>query len=225
MNILIAEDDIISRCVLEDLLTSWGHMVHAVSDGQQALDVLTSPHRPTLAILDWKTPHLEGVDVCRQLRQSELSPAPYLIILTVQGDTDNIVAGLQAGANDYITKPFAPEELRARVNVGVQMVELQQRLANRVKQLEEALSQVRQLQGMLPICCYCKKIRDDKNYWQQVETYFARHSDVLFSHGICPDCLDEALQTVREEIGVRGQKSEVRGQGSEVRSERLFSDL
>src|SRR5262249_57910928 len=107
------------------------------------------------------------------------------------------VTGLQSGANDYVTKPFDRAELQARVCVGKSVVELQRSLALRVRELEDALSQVRQLQGLLPICCYCKKIRDDRNYWQQVETYVGDHSAARFSHAICPDCLKAAEATLK----------------------------
>ena len=99
-----------------------------------------------------------------------------------------MVAGLQAGANDYVTKPFDHDELRAQVQVGRMVTDLQASLAERVRDVEAALTQVKQLQGLLPICTYCKKVHDDRNYWQQVEEYVCAASEVQFSHGICPDC-------------------------------------
>jgi len=98
------------------------------------------------------------------------------------------VEGLQAGADDYVTKPFDHAELRARVQVGARVVQLQSALAARVRELEEAMSSVKTLEGLLPICCYCNKIRDDGNYWHRVESYIAGRANVRFSHGICPDC-------------------------------------
>jgi len=93
-----------------------------------------------------------------------------------------------------LTKPFDRAELRARVQVGVQVLELQRNLADRVSELEDALAQVKQLQGLLPICSYCKNIRDEQNYWQQLDSYLMEHADVLFSHGICPDCYQKVVQ-------------------------------
>ena len=90
----------------------------------------------------------------------------------------------------YITKPYNPAELRARVQVGVRMLDLRTALAGRVIALEAALSQVDHLQGLLPMCAWCKKIRDEKNYWQQVEQYIAGHTKAQFTHSICPECRD-----------------------------------
>ena len=101
--------------------------------------------------------------------------------------------GLEGGADDYIVKPFDLKELRARIRVGVRVLNLQSRLTERLQALEQALHQVTQLQGLLPICSYCKKIRNDQNYWQQVEEYVAAHADVQFSHGICPSCFENEL--------------------------------
>ncbi len=112
------------------------------------------------------------------------------------------MAGLDSGADDYITKPFDRDELQARINVGLRMAALQQSLAERVADLEEALKRVKQLQGLLPICCYCKCIRNDGNYWQRVEEYIGEHSDAQFSHGICPKCFDTVVKEQLREQGV-----------------------
>ena len=117
----------------------------------------------------------------------------YIIMLTAKTDKEDLVDGLDAGADDYITKPFDRQELRARIGVGVRIAELQKNLAYRVVELEAALSRVRQLQGLLPICSYCKRVRDDQNYWQQVDSYVSKHTEVEFSHSICPACYDRLV--------------------------------
>jgi phosphoserine phosphatase RsbU/P len=193
MEILIAEDDPISRRMLSETLTRWDYEVVVTCDGVEALEALQSAGAPRLAILDWMMPGLAGPDVCARLRQTETTPPAYLILLTAKGGKEDIIAGLQAGADDYIMKPFDRRELRARVQVGERIITLQNHLAARVGELQAALSQVKQLQGILPICAHCKRIRGDADYWQQVEFYIAAHSEAQFSHSICPDCFDSAL--------------------------------
>jgi sigma-B regulation protein RsbU (phosphoserine phosphatase) len=200
VKILIAEDDVISRRLLETTLIRWGYKVVVTCDGTAAWEVLQSADAPSLAILDWMMPGTDGIEVCRKVRRAATPTPPYLILLTAKGRREDIVAGLRSGANDYVTKPFNREELRARVQVGMRIVELQHSLADRVNALEEALARVKQLQGLLPICSYCKKIRDDRNYWQQVESYISEHSEAQFSHSICPDCYEGRVKPELDQL-------------------------
>ncbi len=201
MDMLIAEDDPVSARILERTLAAWGHNVSMATDGKMAWDMLSRADAPPLAILDIMMPELDGCEVCRKVRQVSAAIPPYLILLTAMSTKDDVVRGIQSGANDYLTKPFHREELKVRVELGVRMLELQRVLADRVKELEDALSQVKQLQGLLPICSYCKKVRDDQNYWQQVDGYISDRMDVQFTHSICPDCMDR----VRSDIKARKQ--------------------
>jgi CheY-like chemotaxis protein len=202
MKVLIAEDDPIPRRMLETALADWGYDVVVAGNGHDALEALQGPDGPRLAVLDWVMPALDGVEVCRRLRQAPTSEPPYIILLTSRDAKADVVTGLESGANDYVVKPFDRAELEARVRVGRKVVELQQSLTLRVRELEEALSQLKQLQGLLPICSYCKKIRDDRNYWQQVETYVSARSQVRFSHGICPDCWHKEVRPQLERAGI-----------------------
>ncbi|HLJ96547.1 MAG TPA: response regulator transcription factor [Gemmataceae bacterium] len=203
MKILIADDDDVSRLALGAALAKRGHEVVAAVNGTEAWQAFQGADVPRLAILDWLMPEIDGLEVCRRLRSLPDLKTVYLILLTSRGSKEYVVEGLRAGANDYVTKPFYPEELAARVNVGVQVVELQLELARRVEELEAALQQVKQLQGLLPICAYCKRIRDDQNYWHEVEGYIGTHADVRFSHGICPACWTSVVKPEFENIGLR----------------------
>ncbi len=194
MRILIAEDDSVTRQLLEALLHKWDYDVITVDDGTKALTALEADDGPALAILDWMMPGLNGPEICRQMRKTALTRPVYLILLTSLVEKDNIVEGLDAGADDYLAKPFDAAELRARVQAGGRVVQLENELRERVVELEDALARVKQLQGLLPICSYCKKIRDDQDYWHQVDKYVATHADVRFSHGICPSCYDEIIE-------------------------------
>jgi sigma-B regulation protein RsbU (phosphoserine phosphatase) len=202
MKVLIAEDDPVSRRLLEATLNKFGYEVVLASDGAEAWAVLQREDPPSLAILDWMMPQIDGVEICRRVRNLPTATPPYLVLLTAKNEKTDVVVGLDAGANDYLTKPFDRSELRARIQVGTHVLELQKALVGRVRELEDALSQVKQLQGLLPICSYCKKIRDEQNYWQRVENYLSAHAQVVFSHGICPDCYRTVVQPQLDERSI-----------------------
>ena len=205
MKILIAEDEPLSRRLLQHVLTEHGHEVIVTSDGIQAWEVLQTDDAPHLAIVDWMMPGLTGLQLCNLVHQAPDADLKYLILLTAKGDKADIVRGLAAGANDYVTKPFDKDELRARVEVGVRMIQLQIRLADRIRELQEALAHVNQLKGIIPICAQCKKIRDDQNYWQRVEKYIAKNVDAKFTHGLCPDCA-ETVRVEADQMAAAGDK-------------------
>jgi DNA-binding response OmpR family regulator len=192
--VLVADDEPVSRTVVAAILRKGGYDVHLASDGEQAWSALQRPDAPPLAIMDWMMPGLDGPEICRRLRRIETPTPTYVILLTSRDAAADIVEGLRAGADDYVTKPPHEDELLARISVGARFVALQQTLADRVRRLEEALSKVKQLQGLLPMCSYCKRIRDDQNYWQQVESYITVHSGVQFSHGYCPECFEKYVK-------------------------------
>jgi DNA-binding response OmpR family regulator len=193
MRILIADDDRFSQQLLQASLSGEGNQIITCAAGDEALRVLTGPESPEIAILDWMMPGLDGIDVCRKVRAMP-GASTYLILLTAKDHMMDLVEGLAAGADDYIVKPFDPAELHARIAVGARLVGLQRKLAERVAELEAALQRVRLLQGLLPICSYCKKIRNDQNYWEQVEGYISKNTDVRFSHGICPECFKKIAE-------------------------------
>jgi len=150
-------------------------------------------------------PGLDGVELVRRVRAVPTDRPPYLIMLTTRSESSDIIEGLRTGADDYLVKPWDPGELLARLEVGCRLIDLQNRLAEKIRELEQALEQVRTLEGILPICSYCKKIRDDRNYWRQVEDYVASHSEARFSHGICPDCMSRHFP---EFVGKHGKPPE-----------------
>jgi len=193
MRVLIADDDRVTALILKQTLERWGFVVTVARDGGEAWRLLQDAPEINLAILDWMMPEIDGPELCRRLRQDPARSNSYILLLTGRQSREDVVAGLNAGADDYLTKPFDPEELRARVYVGLRVLGLQQRLAERVTELETALARVKQLQGLLPICSYCKSVRSDANYWEQVEDYVAVHVNVQFTHSICPPCYDKIV--------------------------------
>lgn len=171
------------------MLRKHNHEVTTAVDGAEAWQAMQQPDAPALAILDWMMPELDGLEVVRRVRALATQRPPYLIILTVKGEKEDIIAGLEAGANDYLTKTFHSEELLARVEVGRRMVAMGEALADKVDELGRALEQIKTLRGIVPICASCKMIRDDQGFWMQVEAYVSAHTEAQFSHGICPDCV------------------------------------
>ena len=200
MKIIIAEDDVLSRRLLETHLQRWGHEVDAYADGAEALAAIRKAVTPAIAILDWMMPGLDGPEICRRVREDQSISQPYLVLLTSKEGSQSTVEGLKSGADDYVTKPFDAAVLHARVDVGIRVLELQSKLARRVKELEEALANVKRLQGLLPICSYCKRVRNDGNYWQQVDLYIAEHTEAKLSHGFCPDCFEVHVKPQMAEL-------------------------
>ena len=199
MKILVAEDDVVTRKMLVVTLERLGWEVIQAEDGNaawQLFETLKGKDAPELAVLDWMMPGVEGIEICRRLRTTPGFELVYVILVTSRGGKEDLSYGLAAGANDYITKPFDPVELQARVRVGERMVRLQRSLAARVTEVEAALAHVQRLQGLLPICSYCKKIRNEANYWEQVESYLGAHSDLDFTHSICPQCTETMMKEI-----------------------------
>ena len=204
MRALVADDEPITAAILASSLQRWNIDVAVANDGGAAWDLLATGDAPSLAIIDWMMPTVDGLDLCRRIRKDPAHAHMYVILLTGRDDPRDVVAGLEAGADDYIVKPFNPDELRARVQVGLRVLALQEKLADRVNALQEALARVKRLQGLLPICSYCKRIRGDDQYWQQLEGYIAEHTDAQFTHGICPPCASTLMAEIEAERLRRG---------------------
>jgi DNA-binding response OmpR family regulator len=190
VNILIAEDDPTSRAVLVGVLGKLGHEVTEACDGAAAWELAREPGAPRLLLLDWMMPELDGVELCRRLKECQPDAPPYVILVTARSAKADLARGLDAGADDYVVKPFDPEELRARIDVGTRMLALQARLAGKIGELQAALGEIRTLRGIIPICAGCKKIRNEQGAWTRLEAYIREHSHAEFSHGLCEECVE-----------------------------------
>lgn len=179
--ILVVDDQPANLQVLFTFLKQHGFSVLVADNGHRALKALEKEKKPDLILLDVMMPGMDGFETCRRIKENEAIADIPIIFITALDSTEDKMRGFKAGGLDYITKPFQQAEVLARVKTHIAL--RQQKL-----ELQQALDEVKQLKGILPICCVCKQIRDDKGYWQQVEQYISEHTDVLFSHGFCPDC-------------------------------------
>lgn len=198
MRVFVAEDDAVSRRLLEVRLSRWGYDVASCANGREALDRIQGESGPRLVILDWMMPELDGVEVCRRLRSEAKGEYTYIIMLTAKVQEQDLVAGFEAGADDYITKPFQEAELHSRIRAAERIINLQGDLQRKVRELAAALEHVRTLQGLLPICMHCHKVRNEKNLWQKLEAYIEEHSDTRFSHALCEECLEKYYPEVAQ---------------------------
>lgn len=147
--ILVAEDDLVSRTLICARLQQWGYEVVAAIDGLEAMGVMRRADAPSLALLDWNMPHMDGLEICRRIRDAKRHA--YLIVLTVRSGIESTVEGLRAGADDYLVKPFDAEELHARILVGFRVMTLQKNLTERVEVLEQAASEAGSLRLQIPL--------------------------------------------------------------------------
>ena len=191
MRAVIADDDPIATTILSRAMTRWQFDVTLAGDGEAAWTAIQA-NATHFAIVDWMMPALDGPGLCRRIRADPATAHMYVVLLTSRDSRSDLIAGLDSGADDYLVKPFNLEELRARLQVGVRVLTLQTRLSERVVELEAAVSSVKTLQALIPICSYCKRIRSEGDDWEQLEAYISEHTDSRFSHGICPPCLAAA---------------------------------
>lgn len=191
-SILIVDDDPISLRMLSVTLRRLGYSVEEARDGGEAWDYFEGEGRsPRIMVLDWMMPVMDGPELCRRVRDRLDQPYTYIVFLTTKGSREDVIDGFEAGADDYLIKPYHPHELRSRLDVGRRILDLQGALHTKVSELEGALSHVKQLQGLLPICMHCKQIRDDEDSWHQIEAYIERQTDASFTHTLCQSCLEQ----------------------------------
>jgi DNA-binding response OmpR family regulator len=184
--ILVVDDQPANLKVLLSFLQEHNYRVYMVDSGQRALDILPKV-QPDLVLLDVMMPGMNGFEICKRIKADKELAALPIIFMTALDSVGDKVAGFSAGAVDYITKPFQQVEVLARISTHIT-------LRKRERELEEALEEIKTLTGILPICAYCKQIRNDNGYWQQVEEYITQHSQAMFSHGVCPTCYKKVME-------------------------------
>jgi phosphoserine phosphatase RsbU/P len=187
VKILAVEDDPVARAVLRQALLRLGHETVEAPDGETALELLQKNDGVRVVVSDWTMPNSDGLALCRRIRARANAEYIYFILLTARDATkDNQTMAADAGVDDFLSKPLDFGELWMRL-----------RVAERILRYT---TQVRQLEEMLPICSYCKKIRDDQNYWRQLESYISERTGADFSHSVCPDCYQRVLVPELEQM-------------------------
>lgn len=186
MKILAVEDDHVARKILVQALHRLGYEAVEAVDGEDALRVIEQ--EPVRVIVsDWLMPGIDGLELCRRIRRRVNSEYTYFILLTSrEADPANQREAIEAGVDDFLTKPLDLQELWMRLRVSERILKF--------------TTQVRQLEEFLPICSYCKKVRDDHNYWQQIEAYINERTGSEFSHSICPDCYQRVIVPELEKL-------------------------
>ncbi|HEY6330815.1 MAG TPA: response regulator transcription factor [Blastocatellia bacterium] len=179
MKILIAEDDPVSRLMLTKMLQNWGHEVSACTNGIEAWAKFVAGQY-SLVLSDWMMPELDGLALCQRIRELRRADYCYFILETAKSRSENLLSAIDAGVDDYLMKPIDMVELHVRLIVAERMLALK--------------SDVRSLQSLLPMCAWCKSVRNDENLWQSVENYLSTHASVDFTHAICPKCLDKQMR-------------------------------
>jgi len=203
--ILVTDDDPDTLLLTTTVLRRAGYEVLKASTGMQCLEMARA-HRPDLILLDVILPDLSGIEVCRQIKADGNLGDTFVILLSaIQISSEYQADGLNIGADGYITRPVSNKELLARVRAMERIKRAEDALREKEKELEEsvealrnALAQIKTLQGLIPICASCKKIRDDRGYWSQLEIYISKHTDAVFTHGLCPDCAAKELEKIRK---------------------------
>ncbi|MCC6476739.1 response regulator transcription factor [bacterium] len=198
MKVLAVDDDRVTLLTLKRLIGKFGYQALTAANGTDALRIFLE-EKPQILITDWMMPEMEGPTVVKTIRAFAETEYTYIIMLTSRQDKDDMMAGMLSGVDEFLTKPVDPDQLRARLRVGKRIMMLQDSLGSRVRELETERMHVKMLQGFLPICAYCKKVRDEAQLWQAIEEYIAEHQDtVQFSHSICPDCFETKVKPMQE---------------------------
>jgi len=187
LKIIIAEDDPISRRLLQTILEQLDYKVDAYENGEDAWKAFEK--EPTsIVVTDWLMPKMDGLAFTRKIRARSAEEYTYIILLTANTQTvENYYAAMDAGVDDFLEKPLDRERLWSRLRVAERILSYAKRIGK--------------LESMLPICAYCKKIREGKDYWQQVEEYMTQHTGVTFSHSICPECYEKVIKPQLKGIG------------------------
>lgn len=208
---MVADDSYSSRELLKLILTRNGYDSYLLEDGEQVL-MMIEKIKPDIILMDVLMPKLDGFEVCKRLKKMPNIKRIPVIFITSLDNTEDITSGFENGGVDYITQPFQPAELLARLKTHLELKNSKDRLLktivklkktkrvliNMIKRVQKAKREIKTLTGLIPICASCKNIRDDKGYWNRIETYISSRTQAQFSHGLCPDCMKKLYPKIYE---------------------------
>ena len=187
MKILTVEDNMVAAAVLDAALLKLGHEPCRAVDGLTAWRAFEiNPVR--VVVSDWLMPGIDGLELCRRIRARGGEYTYFILLSAVESSTGNLELALEAGVDDFLHKPVKIDELKMRLHVAERILNYS--------------TQVQQLESFIPLCSYCKKVRDDKKYRSQIESYINTRTGSQFSHGVCPDCYDRVLVPQMIAVGV-----------------------
>ena len=195
LRILIVDDDPMNIQLLTKALQAT-YDICIATNGFDAIDQVKETS-PDLLILDVMMPDLSGFDVCKIIKSEEAYADIPILFLTAMGTIESEITGLKLGGIDYLTKPVKIDLLELRVRNHIELKRRNDLVREQRDLLESVLARIKQLEGIIPICAYCKKIRDDQQIWHQLETYISNHSEAQFSHGMCPACAKEQMEIIQ----------------------------
>jgi response regulator RpfG family c-di-GMP phosphodiesterase len=191
IKILIVDDDSDVLFATSRIVKSEGYQVINASSGAECRD-LAQKHHPDLILLDVMLPDIEGPELCKEMKSDPLLKGIFIILISgMKTSSAEQADGLDVGADGYIARPISNQELKARVKAMVRILIAERERDRLIQELQKALLKIRELSGLLPICSHCKKIRDGKGYWNQIEAYIQDHSEAAFSHSICKECAEK----------------------------------
>jgi len=203
--VLVVDDDDVILLLSTTLLGKAGYEVLAASTAKECLEIVQT-HHPDIILLDVMLPDMTGIEVCKQIKSDKSLEDIFVILASgIQVSSEHQAEGLDTGADGYIIRPISNKEFLARVQAGERIKRAEDALREKEKQqqalisqLKEALAEIKTLKGYIPICASCKKIRDDEGYWNQLEIYISKHTDAVFSHGLCPECAEQYRAQIKK---------------------------
>jgi CheY-like chemotaxis protein len=203
--VLVVDDNPDILLLSTTLLAKAGYEVLQATTGKECLDAVRG-HHPDLILLDVMLPDMTGIEVCRRIKSDkDLEDIFVILVSGIQISSEDQADGLDIGADGYVVRPISNKEFIARVQAGERIKRAEDALRQKEKeqkelvaQLKKALAEIKTLKGFIPICASCKKIRDDEGYWDQLEAYISKHTEAVFSHGLCPDCVEKYREEMKK---------------------------